>query len=407
MPRKYSQEFRDRAVGLVFDRLRDDPGSRAAIISDTGLKLGVSRESLRRWVVQAEIDQGERPGVSREESAEIRRLRKENAELKRTNEILKLASAFFTKRARPPRDEMIAFIDEYRDCFSVERICRVMREHTVGGFITSRGYRAAKSRTVCARRLRDAVLVEEIVKIFDDNFRVYGIRKIWRAMRRTGWDIGQEQTGRLMRLAGICGACRGRRPVTTRPSKAPGARPNLVNRQFSADRPNRLWVADITYVRTLSGFVYIAFVTDVYSRKIVGWATRSSMKTEVLPLQALEQAIALARDNLAGLVHHCDHGSQYTSIAYNDKLTDYGIKPSTGTVGDTYDNDLAETVNGLYKTELIYSQTWETLSEVEFATMNWVYWWNNTRLHESLNYSTPEEVITRYNQTHAKQLAPT
>lgn len=302
---------------------------------------------------------------------------------------------------------MNAFIDEYRDCFSVERICRVMREHTVGGFITSRGYRAAKSRTVCARRLRDAVLVEEIVKIFDDNFRVYGIRKIWRAMRRTGWDIGQEQTGRLMRLAGICGACRGRRPVTTRPSKAPGARPNLVNRQFSADRPNRLWVADITYVRTLSGFVYIAFVTDVYSRKIVGWATRSSMKTEVLPLQALEQAIALARDNLAGLVHHCDHGSQYTSIAYNDKLTDYGIKPSTGTVGDSYDNDLAETVNGLYKTELIYSQTWETLSEVEFATMNWVYWWNNTRLHESLNYSTPEEVITRYNQTHAKQLAPT
>ncbi len=302
---------------------------------------------------------------------------------------------------------MIAFIDQYRDCFSVEFICRVMNEHTVGGFITPRGYRAAKSRKVCARRLRDAVLVEEIVKIFDDNFRVYGIRKIWRAMRRAGWDIGREQTGRLMRLAGICGARRGRRPVTTRPSKVPDTRPDLVNRQFSADRPNRLWVADITYVRTLSGFVYTAFVTDVYSRKIVGWATRSSMKTEVLPLQALEQAIALAKDNLAGLVHHCDHGSQYTSITYNDKLTDYGIKPSTGTVGDSYDNALAKTVNGLYKSELIYSQTWETLSEVEFATMNWVYWWNNIRLHESLDYSTPEEVITRYNQTHAKQLAPT
>ncbi|MCV0001416.1 IS3 family transposase [Mobiluncus curtisii] len=171
----------------------------------------------------------------------------------------------------------------------------------------------------------------------------------------------------------ICGARRERRPVTTRPSNVPDARPNLVNRQFRADRPNRLWVADITYVRTLSGFVYTAFVTDVYSRKIVGWATRSSMKTEVLPLQALEQATALARDNLAGLVHHCDHGSQYTSIAYNNKLTDYGIKPSTATVGDSYDNALAETVNGLYKTELIYSQTWETLSEVEFTTMNWVH----------------------------------
>lgn len=237
---------------------------------------------------------------------------------------------------------MIAFIDQYRDCFLLEFICRVMSEHTIGGFITPRGYRAAKSRKVCARRLRDAVLVEEIVKIFDDNFRVYGIRKIWRAMRRAGWDIGREQTGRLMRLAGICGVRRGRRPVTTRPSKVPDTRPDLVNRQFSADRPNRLWVADITYVRTLSGFVYTAFVTDVYSRKIVGWATRSSMKTEVLPLQALEQAIALAKDNLAGLVHHCDHGSQYTSITYNDKLTDYGIKPSTGTVGDSYDNALAK-----------------------------------------------------------------
>ena len=248
-----------------------------------------------------------------------------------------------------------------------------MNEHMVGGFITSRGYRAAKSRTVCARRLRDAVLVEEIVKIFDQNYHVYGIRKMWHAMRRAGFAIGREQTGRLMRLAGICGARRERRPVTTRPSKVPDARPNLVNRQFRTDRPNRLWVADITYVRTLSGFVYTAFVTDVYSRKIVGWATRSSMKTEVLPLQALEQAIALARDNLAGLVHHCDHGSQYTSIAYNNKLTDYGIKPSTATVGDSYDNALAETVNGLYKTELIYSQTWETLSEVEFTTMNWVH----------------------------------
>ncbi len=226
-------------------------------------------------------------------------------------------------------------------------------------------------------------------------------------MRRAGWDIGREQTGRLMRLAGICGARRGRRPVTTRPSKASDTRPDLVNRQFKADRSNRLWVADITYVRTLSGFVYTAFVTDVYSRKIVGWAIRSSMKTEVLPLQALEQAIALAKDNLAGLVHHCDHGSQYTSIIYNDKLTDYGIKPSTGTVGDSYDNALAETVNGLYKSEPIYSQTCKTLSEVEFATMNWVYWWNNIRLHESLDYYTPEEVITRYNQTHAKQLAPT
>ena len=151
-----------------------------------------------------------------------------------------------------------------------------MREHTVGGFLTPRGYRAAKSRTVCARR-RDALLIEEIVKIFDQNYHVYGIRKMWHAMRRAGFAIGREQTGRLMRLAGICGARRERRPVTTRPSPRPDTRPDLVNRDFTADRPNRLWVADITYVRTLSGFVYTAFVTDVYSRKIVGWATRSTM----------------------------------------------------------------------------------------------------------------------------------
>ena len=168
-------------------------------------------------------------------------------------------------------------------------------------------------------------------------------------------------------------------------------RPDLVDRCFKADRPNQLWVADITYVRIHSGFVYTAFVTDVFSRKIVGWATRSSMKTEALPLQALEQAIALAKQDLQGLIHHSDHGSQYVSIAYNEKLTDYGIKPSTGTVGDSYDNALAETVNGLYKAELIYSQSWASLMDVEFATLNWVHWYNTQRLHEALNYHTPAE----------------
>ncbi|MCI6585032.1 MAG: IS3 family transposase, partial [Mobiluncus sp.] len=184
------------------------------------------------------------------------------------------------------------------------------------------------------------------------------------------------------------------------------SRPDLVNRQFKASRPNELWVADITYVRTLSGFVYTAFVTDVYSRKIVGWATRSSMKTEALPLEALEQAVMSATNQLDQLIHHSDHGSQYTSIAYNETLADYGIKPSTGTVGDSYDNALAETVNGLYKTELIYSQPWASLTEVEFATLNWVYWWNNERLHESLGYCTPAEIIDMYNQTRVSELTP-
>ena len=209
-----------------------------------------------------------------------------------------------------------------------------------------------------------------------------------------------------MKIAGISGIRRGRRPVTTRPVPVPDTHPDLVQRQFKAAGPNRLWVADTTYVRTLSGFVYTAFVTDVFSRKIVGWATRTSMTTEALPLDALEQAIMNARQDLSNLVHHSDHGSQYTSITYSEKLTDYGIKPSTGSVGDSYDNALAETVNGLYKTELIYSQTWRSCTEVEWATLNWVHWWNNERLHEALDYTTPEEAITSYNQHRAAELTP-
>ena len=300
---------------------------------------------------------------------------------------------------------MIAFVDEYRDCFSVECICRVLNEHMVGGFITSRGYRLVKKRPPSSRALRDEVLVGEVRRVFEENYRVYGVRKLWHAMRQKGWNIGRDQVARLMRVAGISGVRRGRKPVTTRPSPTPDTRPDLVQRRFSSNAPNRLRVTDITYVPTLSGFVYTVFVTDVYSRKIVGWATRSTMQTEELPLEALEQAIMNAKD-IAGLVHHSNHGSQYTSIKYSEKLADYGIKSSTGTVGDSYDNALDETVNGLYKTELIYSQTCRSCTEVEFATMNWVHWWNNTRLHESLGYTTPEELITNYNQHRTRELTP-
>lgn len=209
-----------------------------------------------------------------------------------------------------------------------------------------------------------------------------------------------------MKIAGISGVRRGRVPVTTRPVPVSDTRPDLVSREFKAGRPNELWVADMTYVRTLSGFVYTAFVTDVYSRKIVGWSTRSTMTTEALPLEVLEQAIMGAKEGLDGLVHHADHGSQYTSIANSDKLSDYGIKSSTGSVGDSYDNALAETINGLYKSELIYSQTCRSCTEVEWATLNWVHWWNNIRLHKALAYTTPEEINTNYNQHQSAKLTP-
>ncbi len=302
---------------------------------------------------------------------------------------------------------MIVFIDMYRDHFSVEFICKVLNAHRVDGFLTSRGYRAAKTRLPSARTVRDEKLVGEVKRIYAENYSVYGVRKMWQAMRRAGWEIGRDQTARLMRLAGVKGVRRGRKPITTRPPAQPDARPDLVKRQFTAERPNQLWVADITYVKTVSGFVYTAFVTDVFSRKIVGWATRSSLTTEALPLEALEQAIQLAQGSLKGLIHHSDHGTQYVSTKYIKELTDNSIQASTGSVGDSYDNALAETVNGLYKTELIYTQSWQSLTEVEFATLNWVHWWNHQRLHESLNYHAPAEVLAAYNQTQAKVLAHT
>lgn len=303
---------------------------------------------------------------------------------------------------------MIAYIDMYRDQFGVELICRTLGA-TEGGFLTSRGYRAAKTRPASDRQLRDAVLVPVIARIHAENYGAYGVRKIWHAMRREGWSIGRDQVARLMRAAGLEGVIRGRKPRTTIPAGVPDDRPDLVERRFRADRPNRLWVADITYVRTSVGFCYTAFVTDVFDRKIVGWATRATMRTEDLPLEALEHALVSAKDHaLDDLVHHSDRGSQYVSIRYSERLAEAGITGSVGTVGDSYDNALAEAVNGLYKAELIHARpAWPSVTEVEFQTMNWVDWWNNRRLHEALGYATPAETEAAYYQSQKAEPALT
>lgn len=214
-----------------------------------------------------------------------------------------------------------------------------------------------------------------------------------------------------MRKAGLCGVVRGRKPRTTVSSKQPDHRLDLVDRNFQALAPNKLWVADITYVRTTSGFCYTAFITDTYSRRIVGWATRSTMRTDALPLEALEHALIAAKDqalsSLDGLVHHSDRGSQYVSIRYTEHLTKAQISPSVGSTGDAYDNALAETVNGLYKTELIYARpAWPSVTEVEFQTMNRVHWWNNIRLHQNLTYQTPAETESAYYENQARATAP-
>ena len=255
------------------------------------------------------------------------------------------------------------------------------------------------------------MLIPVIRDLHQANYGVYGVRKMWHAMRRAGWDVGRDQCARLMRKAGLRGVVRGRKVHTTTPAETSDQRLDLVNRDFHKAAPNRLWVADITYVRTTSGFCYTAFITDTFSRKIVGWATRSTMRTDALPLEALEHALIAAKDqamgNLNGLVHHSDRGSQYVSILYTEHLKDAGITASVGSAGDAYDNALAETVNGLYKAELIHARpAWPSKTEVEFETMNWVHWWNNSRLHQALEYQTPAEVEAAYYETRAGVLTP-
>ncbi|WP_449260083.1 IS3 family transposase [Corynebacterium durum] len=395
MPRKFDQDARDRVVRLVEDRILAENMSMQAACQAVAPKLGVSWHTARQWTQQARRAGNTPEPVPEDLAAENARLRRENQELRDTNELLKAASAFFAFGTRPQTSEMIRFIDENRNRFSVEFICKTLKNNRAGGFITSRGYRQSKARGLSACRLRDGVLVERISAVHRDNYGVYGVRKMWHALRREGIDIGREQTARLMRLAGVSGKGKGGSPITTRKANVPDLRPDLVEREFKAQGPNKLWVADITYVRTRKGFVYTAFVTDVYSRRIVEWALSDSMRTEALPLQALNQAIVCAEET-TGLIHHSDHGSQYVSVVYNERLTQHGITASTGSVGDSYDNALAENVNGSYKNELIHTRRWNDVVEVEIATFEWVSWWNEVRLHQSLGYRTPAEVETEF-----------
>jgi transposase InsO family protein len=291
---------------------------------------------------------------------------------------------------------MIRFIDKHRDQFGVEAICRVLRA-TVRGFITSRGYRAAKRRLPSARRLRDELLVPEVVRLHAENYGVYGRRKMHALMRRQGWDIGRDQTERLMRLAGVRGVRKPKRVFTTRSDKTATLPGDLVNRRFTAPAPRHIWVCDVTYVATWAGFAYVAFVTDVYSRRIVGWNVAATLRSEILPMQALDMAAWHVGGRLDGLIHHADHGSNYTAMVYTDRIVELGAVPSTGTVGDSFDNAMAEAVNNLYKTELIRQQgRWRTVEQVELATLEWVWWWNNQRLHGELDMRTPIEVEDAY-----------
>ena len=292
---------------------------------------------------------------------------------------------------------MVQFVDDHRDVYGVESICAVVP-------IAPSTYFLAKARQAdptrrSARAQRDDALRPEIQRVWDEQFQVYGPRKVWKQLRREGFRVARCTVRRLMSAMGLAGALRGRAWVVTTDA-GDGARPaDLVARNFTATRPNQLWVSDFTYVATWSGFVYTAFVVDVFARRIVGWRVSASLRTDFV-LDALEQAIHARRaDTLTGLVHHSDRGTQYVSMRYTSRLADAGIAPSVGSCGDAYDNALAESVMALFKTEVIRRQgPWRSLEAVEFATLAWVDWFNTRRLLGPIGDVPPAEFEAQYYQ---------
>jgi putative transposase len=291
---------------------------------------------------------------------------------------------------------MVAFIDDHRKPFGVESICQVLPIAPSTYFRHKAAQRDPSQRSGRARR--DEVLRAIIRRIWEENHRVYGPRKVWKQMGREGLREARCRVRRLMREMGLAGAVRGRAWVVTTQADAAADRPSdLVDRHFTATRPNQLWVADFTYVATWRGFVYVAFVIDVFSRRIVGWRVSSSLRTDFV-LDALDQAIyERCGDDIGDLIHHSDRGSQYLAMRYTDRLTDAGIEPSVGSRGDAYDNALAESAIGLFKTEVIRLKgPWRHLETVEFATLEWVDWFNHRRLLEPIGDLPPAEYEARY-----------
>ncbi len=290
---------------------------------------------------------------------------------------------------------MIAFIDDHRHTYGVEPICRVLP--IAPSTYHAHAARRADPDRLPARAKSDAALMVEIRRVFEANFCVYGVRKVWRQLGREGFAVARCTVARLMRTVGLQGAVRGGKVRTTIPDPAVACPLDRVNRRFKVLRPNALWVSDFTYVATWSGFVYVAFVIDAYARRIVGWRVSRTAHARFV-LDALEQALHERRPAKGGgLVHHSDRGGQYLSLRYSDRLAEAGIQPSVGSAGDSYDNALAETVNGLFKAEVIHRRgPWRSFEAVEFATLEWVDWFNNRRLLEPIGHVPPAEAEARY-----------
>ena len=348
---KFSPEVRERAVRLVLDN-QGQHGSRWQAVLSISSKIGCAPQTLNDWVKKAEVDSGKRAGVSSEMAEKMKALERENRELRQANEILRKgarrsASERYFAMAELDRrhEDMIAFIDDHRDKHGVEPICEVL-PIAPATYYDHLARRADPAR-LSDRAKRDAELRPQIQRVFDANWQVYGVRKVWRQLRREGFDVARCTVARLMKDMGIQGIIRGKPHKTTIPDKKLPCPLDKVNRQFRVPAPNMLWVSDFTYVATWKGFVYVAFVIDAYARRIVGWRVSTSPHAGFV-LDALEQAVHERRPVKGmGLVHHSDRGSQYLSIKYTERLAEAGIEPSVGSVGDSYDNALAETINGL------------------------------------------------------------
>ncbi|EIB0562583.1 TPA: IS3 family transposase, partial [Escherichia coli] len=383
---RFSPEVRQRAVRMVLES-QSEYDSQWATICSIAPKIGCTPETLRVWVRQHERDTGGGDGgLTTAERQRLKELERENRELRRSNDILRQASAYFCEGGvRPPLEKMMPLLDKLREQYGVGPLCSELH------IAPSTYYHCQQQRhhpdKRSARAQRDDWLKKEIQRVYDENHKVYGVRKVWRQLLREGIRVARCTVARLMAVMGLAGVLRGKKVRTTISRKAVAAG-DRVNRQFVAERPDQLWVADFTYVSTWRGFVYVAFIIDVFAGYIVGWRVSSSMETTFV-LDALEQALWARRPS--GTVHHSDKGSQYVSLAYTQRLKEAGLLASTGSTGDSYDNAMAESINGLYKAEVIHRKSWKNRAEVELATLTWVDWYNNRRLLERLGHTPPAE----------------
>ncbi|WP_432264327.1 IS3-like element IS1203 family transposase [Escherichia coli] len=388
---RFSPEVRQRAIRMVLES-QDEYDSQWAAICSIAPKIGCTPETLRVWVRQHERDTGGGDGgLTSAERQRLKELERENRELRRSNDILRQASAYFCEGGfRPPLEKMMPLLDKLREQYGVGPVCSELH------IAPSTYYHCQQQRhhpdKRSARAQHDDWLKREIQRVYDENHQVYGVRKVWRQLLREGIRVARCTVARLMAVMGLAGVLRGKKVRTTISRKAVAAG-DRVNRQFVAERPDQLWVADFTYVSTWQGFVYVAFIIDVFAGYIVGWRVSSSMETTFV-LDALEQALWARRPS--GTIHHSDKGSQYVSLAYTERLKEAGLLASTGSTGDSYDNAMAESINGLYKAEVIHRKSWKNRAEVELATLTWVDWYNNRRLLGRLGHTPPAEAEKAY-----------